>query len=408
MQTRINTILSGSPPIQIADSILRSCVHCGFCLATCPTYQLLGDERDSPRGRIYLIKDMLEKNAAPMSTVTHLDRCLTCRSCETTCPSGVTYGRLLDIGRQFAEQRVTRSLYDRFRRWLLCQVLPNPPVFAALLTIGQWCKPILPNWLAKKVPGVVKREPWPVSKHERKMLVLQGCIQSSTNPNTNIALARVLDQLGVSLLRAEKEGCCGAMEYHLSDQDAGLDRIRNLIDLWWPYVESGIEHIVITASGCGALVKDYGQLLSEDAAYRDKAETISRLTVDVAEMLERELRDWQSLPTGELVAWHAPCSLQHAQQITGIVESILRRSGVRLAQVTDPHLCCGSAGTYSILESKISAQLLQRKLDNLMQDQPQCIVTANVGCQLHLQSGTEVPVMHWIELVAEKLCGTKN
>lgn len=402
MQTQIHPILFGKPAVQVADSILRSCVHCGFCLATCPTYQLLGDERDSPRGRIYLIKEMLEQDTYPMSTVTHLDRCLTCRACETTCPSGVAYGRLLDIGRHLADTRVTRPLYDRLRRWLLRQVLPNQRIFSTLLTLGQWYKPLLPRLLQRKIPDAVEPVAWPVPRHDRRMLVLQGCIQASATPGTNAALANLLDKLEISLLPVEKEGCCGAMEYHLSDQAAGLDRMRKLVDLWWPYVESGIERIVTTASGCGVMIKDYGELLKDDPVYRDKADTISKLSVDVAEILAQELGDWECLPTGELVAWHAPCTLQHGQRIIGVVESLLRKSGVKLAQVADSHLCCGSAGTWSILESQMSSQLLERKLATLVADKPELIVTANVGCQLHLQSGTDLPVMHWVELIASK------
>jgi len=402
MQTQINPILNGKPAVQVADAILRSCVHCGFCLATCPTYQLLGDERDSPRGRIYLIKNMLEQDSYPATTVTHLDRCLTCRSCETTCPSGVAYGRLLDIGRHLADTQATRSTYDRFRRWLLRRVLPNSRRFSALLRLGQWYKPLLPSSLQKKIPDAVESMPWPAHRHARKMLVLQGCVQSSTTPNTNAALANLLDGLGISLLTANKEGCCGAMEYHLSDQQAGLDRIRNLIDLWWPYVESGVERIVVTASGCGVMVKDYGELLKDDPTYSDKAETISKLSADVAEILAQEMKDWEGPAQGELVAWHAPCTLQHGLQITGVVESLLQKSGARLARVAESHLCCGSAGAYSLLERQMSSQLLERKLAALEADEPDLIVTANVGCQLHIQSATDLPVMHWVEYVANK------
>lgn len=337
-----------------------------------------------------------------MSTVTHLDRCLTCRSCETTCPSGVAYGRLLDIGRQLVDTRVKRPLYDRLRRWLLRQVLPNQRIFSALLTLGRWYKPLLPRALQRKIPDAVEPLAWPEPRHDRRMLVLQGCIQASTTPGTNTALARLLDTLEISLLSIEEEGCCGAMEYHLSDQAAGLDRMRKLIDLWWPYVESGIERIVATASGCGVMIKDYGELLKDDPNYRDKADTISKLSVDAAEILAQELGDWECPPTGELVAWHAPCTLQHGQQITGVVESLLQKSGVKLVQVAESHLCCGSAGTWSILESRMSSQLLERKLDTLLADKPGLIVTANVGCQLHLQSGTDLPVMHWVELIANK------
>jgi glycolate oxidase iron-sulfur subunit len=402
MQTQINAALDGIPAVQVADSILRSCVHCGFCLATCPTYQLLGDERDSPRGRIYLIKNMLEQDKYPATTVTHLDRCLTCRSCETTCPSGVEYGRLLDIGRHLADTRAPRSIYDRFKRWLLRRVLPNPGIFSALLTLGRLGKPLLPGFLKKRIPDAVESMAWPEDRHDRKMLVLQGCVQASTTPRTNAALANLLDKLEISLLTADKEGCCGAMEYHLSNQQAGLDRIRNIIDQWWPYVESGIERIIVTASGCGVMVKDYGEMLKDDPLYSDKADTISKLSADVAEILAQELRGWVCPPTKEQVAWHSPCSLQHGMQITGVVESLLLQSGVNLTQVSESHLCCGSAGAYSILQGEMSSKLLERKITALVVDKPDLILTANVGCQLHIQSATDIPVLHWVELIADK------
>jgi glycolate oxidase iron-sulfur subunit len=351
---------------------------------------------------------MLEQDKYPATTVTHLDRCLTCRSCETTCPSGVAYGKLLDIGRDIADARAMRSAFDRFKRWVLRRVLPNRGVFSALLKVGQGFKPLLPGRVRNKIPDSVDTMEWPKQRHRRKMLVLQGCVQASTTPQTNATLANLLDQLGITLLTVEKEGCCGAMEYHLSDQEAGLNRIRELIDRWWPFVESGIERIVVTASGCGVMVKDYGELLKDDPVYRDKAETISKLSADVAEILAQELEGWEGRQTEDKVAWHAPCTLQHGLRITGVVESLLVKSGARLVQVAESHLCCGSAGAYSLLERDLSSRLLSRKVAALESNSPDLIATANVGCQLHIQSATGLPVIHWVEFVADKYNGEKH
>jgi len=405
MQTSIHSKFQDRPESQEADSILRNCVHCGFCTATCPTYQLLGDELDSPRGRIYLIKNVLEGATVTRKTQVHLDRCLTCRSCETTCPSGVRYSRLLDIGRNIVEQEVPRPFTEIFMRWGLRQVLPRPKLFAMLLKTGQLFSPILPASLKKKIPPRRALTTWPrATQNQRTMLVLDGCAQPSTSPNTNAAAARVLNRLGISLTRAPQAGCCGAVNYHLSAHEAGLNNMRRNIDAWWPYIEAGAEAIVMTASGCGAMVDEYADLLKNDPEYADKATRVSELSKDISEILVKE--NLESLTTSspvnnKRVAFHSPCTLQHAQQITGTVEKILEQVGFTLTNVIDSHLCCGSSGTYSILQANLSQRLLNNKLSALQNEEPDCIVTANIGCQLHMETKATVPVKHWIELLDE-------
>lgn len=406
MQTKLADFIKDTPEGREADAILRSCVHCGFCTATCPTYQLLGDELDGPRGRIYLIKQMLEGNSVSVKTQQHLDRCLTCRSCETTCPSGVQYSRLLDIGREFTEKTVSRGVGARITRYVLRTVIPKSIYFRPLLRLGQLTRPMLPEVLRNKIPKFQKVRPWPVNSHARKMLVLQGCVQDAATPNTNAAAARVLDRLGITLITETQAGCCGAVAHHLSAQEQALQAMRNNIDAWWPHIEKGVEAIVVTASGCGALVKDYGHLLAQDTEYAAKAKRISALCKDIAEILSSEdvsvLRD--AFNTGsKKVAFHSPCTLQHGQKLVGVVESLLQQLGFQLSNVPNPHLCCGSAGTYSILQPAISKRLLHNKLRALQSGKPDIIVTANIGCQLHLQSRAGVPVKHWIELLEESL-----
>lgn len=401
MQTKIIEEFSNTAQGREADSILRSCVHCGFCTATCPTYQLLGDELDGPRGRIYLIKQMLEGNEVTAKTRGHLDRCLTCRACETTCPSGVRYGRLVEIGREIVEQKVPRGIFDTFTRYVLRQIFPYPARFGFFLNIGQLFRPILPNALAKNIPAKQKITPWPRQSQTRRMLVLQGCVQSVATPNTNAASARILDHLGIELVAANGAGCCGAVSHHLSAGEEALGFMRRNIDAWWPHIERGAEAIVITASGCGAVVKEYGLLLQNDKAYAEKAKKVSELAKDISEVLLHE-----TLPRTQnktKVAFHSPCTLQHGQQLSGVVETILQNAGFELCEITDPHLCCGSAGTYSILQAKLSQQLLKNKVQALEADHPEIIATANIGCQLHLATGANTPVVHWIELLAASL-----
>lgn len=400
MQTSISRDFANTPEGQEADAILRSCVHCGFCTATCPTYQLLGDELDGPRGRIYLIKQVLEGNEVTRNTQLHLDRCLTCRSCETTCPSGVRYGRLVEIGRYVVEQKVERPWSEKMLRAGLRAVIPYTDRFGAVLRIGQALRPLLPGILRQKIPARERAAPWPNTVHTRKMLVLEGCVQPSAAPNINAAAARVLDKLGIQLMRAPTAGCCGAVSQHLSAHDEAMGMMRRNIDAWWPYLENGIEAIVLTASGCGAMVKDYGVLLQHDPLYAAKAKRVSEMAADVSTLLAKEdLTRLDNIGANRKVAFHAPCSLQHGQKVVGVVEQILVRAGYRLTVVADSHLCCGSAGTYSILQSELSQQLLQNKLTALQVDAPELIASANIGCQMHLATKANVPVKHWIELL---------
>lgn len=406
MQTNLADFIKHTREGEEADAILRKCVHCGFCTATCPTYQLLGDELDGPRGRIYLIKQVLEGKPATARTQLHLDRCLTCRNCETTCPSGVQYGRLVDIGRKIVEDQVPRPLSQRIVRTVLKEALPRKWLFTPAMKAGQLVRPLLPKALQNKVPAKQQSGVWPTRRHARKMLLLDGCVQPAMAPNINAATARVFDALGVQLVVAAKAGCCGAIRYHLNDQDGGLADMRRNIDAWWPQVEAGAEAIVMTASGCGVTVKEYGHLLAHDAAYAAKAERISELTRDLSEILPSFEVELQSKLTGKIgkrVAWHPPCTLQHGQQIKGRVEHVLRAVGVDVKLCADSHLCCGSAGTYSVLQPELSYQLRDNKLASLQATEPDMIVSANIGCLTHLQSGTEMPVRHWIELIDDAL-----
>lgn len=404
MQTNLSEQAKTLPRAEEAESILRSCVHCGFCNATCPTYQLLGNELDGPRGRIYLIKQLLEGQDVTEKTQLHLDRCLTCRNCESTCPSGVTYHALLDIGRAEIERRVPRPAGERMLREGLRQVIPRPAVFDALLKTGRLARPFLPKALREKIPAqAVPAKPRPPARHARRMLMLEGCVQPSLSPNTNAAAARVLDRLGISIVNAPQAGCCGATDYHLNAQDAGLMRARRNIDAWWPAIEAGAQAIVQTASGCGAFVKEYGHLLSQDPNYALKAARVSELALDLVEVLGKESLEKLNLADRKRIAFHCPCTLQHAQKLGGAVESILTRLGYDLTNVPDAHLCCGSAGTYSITQPELSIRLRDRKLDALESGNPEMIVTANIGCQTHLAGANRTAVRHWIELVEDAL-----
>jgi glycolate oxidase iron-sulfur subunit len=413
MKTNLAESIKDTPEGKEANAILRACVHCGFCTATCPTYQLLGDELDGPRGRIYLMKELLEGAPVTQSTQLHLDRCLTCRACETTCPSGVKYGRLVDIGRAIVEKEVGRGAIEGLLRTGLKTVIPHARLFTALLRLGQWTRPLLPASLQRKIPPRVFPTAWPGPRHSRRMLVLQGCVQPGIAPSINPALARLLDAIGISLIAPNEAGCCGAVAYHLNAQDEGLRYMRRNIDAWWPHVEQGVEAIVMTASGCGVLVKEYGHLLAGDLGYAEKAAKISALTKDAAEVLtseapalERALNQSQA-PSSDArtsrIAFHAPCTLQHGQQISGVVERLLKVAGYELTYVPDGHLCCGSAGTYSLLQSELSQRLLANKVGALESGGPQAIATANIGCLAHIQTGTQLPVRHWVELVEERL-----
>jgi len=406
MQTNIDPKFKHHPQAQEAESIIRACVHCGFCTATCPTYQLLGDELDGPRGRIYLIKQLLEGATVSTQTQVHLDRCLTCRACETTCPSGVRYGRLAEIGRSILEQQVGRRPLATLVRFLLRKIIPYPKRLAVLVISGLWLKPLLPARLRQKVPKRQTPHAWPQTQHPRNMLILKGCAQAVVSAHTNTACASVLDHLGITLMAAPKAGCCGAVSHHLSQEAEGLAFMRRNIDAWWPYIEThNIEAIITAASGCGVLVKEYGDLLQHDPHYAEKAKRVAALAKDMSEVLRTEQFVQKcpqpSQPIPQKIAFHSPCTLQHGQQLNGVVESILSGIGYTLLPVAEAHLCCGSAGTYSILQATLSQQLLDRKLTHLQQAQPDIIATANIGCQMHLATQAHIPVKHWIELVAE-------
>jgi glycolate oxidase iron-sulfur subunit len=412
MQTNLAPEFRNTAAGEEAEAILRKCVHCGFCLATCPTYNLLGDELDSPRGRIYLVKQVLEGAAPTEKTQTHLDRCLTCRACETTCPSGVQYGRLVDIGRDIVERKVGRSTTAAMSRTLLKSLLPQTGLFKMALGVGRVVKPLLPAALAKKMPTARDAGVWPRARHTRKMLVLQGCVQPAMAPSINAATARVLDAVGVSLIAAENAGCCGAIPHHLNDHEAGREMARRNIDAWWPHIESGAEAVVVTASGCGTMVADYAHLLSDDAHYADKAKRVASLFRDVSQVVLAEHMTLQEklqknpAPAGT-IAFHSPCSLQHGLKIRGAVEDLLRAAGYSLTVVPDGHLCCGSAGTYSLLQPALSQQLLRNKVKALESGQPTCVATANIGCLAHIEGGlnesSRIPIRHWIELVDARL-----
>ena len=400
MHVELHPRYSDDPDANRAGDLISACVHCGFCLATCPTYLDSADERDSPRGRIYLLKQLLEEGQAGEATRTHLDRCLNCRSCETTCPSGMQYGKLADIGRGMLEQEVPRAAGDRMFRTLLRHTLSRPSLFAALLRVGQFLRPIIPGELRKKIPVVQIPGALPQQVHARQVLALSGCVQAAATPTTTAAATRILDKLGISLVVVPDAGCCGAVNYHLGAHADGLDNMRRNIDAWWPMVEAGAEAIVSAATGCGSLLAEYGDLLAHDPLYADKARKVASLCRDIAELLVEE--DLTSLEIDSdigPVAVQTPCSQQHALKQPDTVKHILASAGFTLAQTRDDHLCCGSAGTYSILQRERSERLRQRKLESLQGDSPLTIVTANVGCQLHLAEESTVPVRHWIELL---------
>ena len=405
MQTHLSPEYQHTADGQEAEAILRKCVHCGFCTATCPTYQLLGDELDGPRGRIYLIKQVLEGETPTRDTQLHLDRCLTCRNCETTCPSGVQYGHLVDIGRKLVDEKVPRPASEQAVRWALKEGL-NSPLFAPAMKLGQTVRGLLPGALKAKVPPARHPGAWPSATHARQVLMLAGCVQPAMSPNINTATARVLDACGIQTVVEPLAGCCGGVKFHLNDQDAAIVQMKTNLDAWWPHVEQGVEAIVMNASGCGVTVKDYGHILRHDTNYAHKAARISELTKDLSELLpglmpqlQQRISPQQAQSQG-VMAFHPPCTLQHGQQLKGGVESQLNALGFKLRVANnEAHLCCGSAGTYSVLQPTIATQLRDRKLGHLQEIQPQAILSANIGCITHLQSGTDLPVRHWVEMV---------
>jgi glycolate oxidase iron-sulfur subunit len=402
MQTALTESFLQTRAGKAADRILRNCVHCGFCNATCPTYQLTGDELDGPRGRIYLIKQMLEGHPPTSRTRLHLDRCLTCRACETTCPSGVVYHQLLETGRETLETMAPRPRLQQGLRWLLRMVLPRPYLFVPLLKLGQWTGPLLPQALRLKIPRTRPSRPFtPGIRHPRTMLLLDGCVQPALAPQINTATRRVLDRLGINTVVAAGSGCCGAIDQHLDAPAEARQFMRRNIDAWWPAIEAGAEAIIVTASGCAPMVKDYGRLLADDTRYAGKAARVSELAKDISEVIRGENPfDRLTLSRGKgRIAFHSPCTLQHAQSLHGVVEGLLEQAGYELVPVTDSHLCCGSAGTYTILQPQFAAQLRDDKLQTLQKHGPAIIATANIGCLTHMANHARVPLKHWIELI---------
>lgn len=400
MQTWLTESIRDTAAGQEADAILRKCTHCGFCLATCPTYQLAGNELDSPRGRIYLIKKVLEGETPTETTQIHLDRCLTCRACETTCPSGVEYGHLVDIGRSLVEQQVPRSGREALLREVLRRLLPRRGLFTVLLRAGQAVRPLVPGRLRGKIPPRRRAPAWPGATHQRRVLMLEGCVQPAMEPTINPVTARLLDRLGISVERTAKSVCCGAIDQHLGRPDVAREHVRANIDAWWPHIEAGAEAVVVNASGCGVQVKDYGHILADDPDYAERARRVADLAVDPVELLlaeEPRLAPADDAP--RRIAFQSPCTLQHGQKLGGRVEALLRRLGFELTPVPDAHLCCGSAGTYSVLQPEWAKQLRANKLENLQTGNPELIATANIGCLTHLNETSPVPVRHWLELL---------
>ncbi len=399
MQTKISGSFSGIPEAKELKSILQACVHCGFCNAVCPTYQIQGNELDGPRGRIYLMKQMLEGERVTSHTQQHLDRCLSCLACETACPSGVEYGRLKDVSQPILEQQVTRPVFQKLVRYLKNQFLPYQNRFLGLMTLARLIKPVLPASFQKKIPDKQAVGKWPDEVHNRKMIILPGCVQPTLAPDIDLATARILDKCGISLLKIDQPSCCGALNYHLSDHQQALVFARNNIDICWPYIEQGVDAIVSTASGCGVMYKDYGKILWNDPHYADKARKFSALVKDISEIIVDEDLSVFTRSNYADIAFQAPCTLQHGQKLTGVVETILKRVGYQLTDVADQHLCCGSAGVYSILQPQLSSQLLKNKLEALQKHSPKMIATANIGCLMHLRTNTQISVVHWVSLL---------
>jgi glycolate oxidase iron-sulfur subunit len=394
-----------------AEELLRPCVQCGQCTFICPTFRLLDDERDGPRGRIFMIHEFLEGKDPGADIRLHLDRCLTCRSCEASCPQGVRYGRLLDIARELVEKRFPRPLAQRLARRALRAVVSQRRRFTALLRIGQAMRGFLPVALRSRIPQRRRAGAWPDRAHARTMLVWPGCVQPALAPNVNAAAARVLDRFGIRLIEANA-GCCGALSFHLAATEEARALMRRNIDACWPQIADGAEAIVMTTSGCGAHVREYGYLLRDDPQYRDKAKRFSELTKDIAEVVTGE---WQGgllpatpatpfeRPRGSRIAIQSPCSLQHGEKLNGVVEKLLRRAGFTLAPVAYAFMCCGAAGSYSILQPALAEALRARKLETLLACRPEVIATANIGCLIHLAAVSPLPVRHWIELLDEAL-----
>ncbi|MCW9034101.1 MAG: glycolate oxidase subunit GlcF [Alphaproteobacteria bacterium] len=422
MQTNFSPEQLADKDIQLADNILRKCVHCGFCTATCPTFVELGDELDSPRGRIYQIKGYLETGKPGDKLVKHLDRCLTCQSCMTTCPSGVDYVHLVDLARERMEGEIKRPFMDRFIRVLLSQILPYPNRFklamigARLGKLAPWALPAVFKGMVEKapkslpVPGLSDSQshyPAAGTQHKR-VAVLTGCVQRVLKPSINDATVRLLTRLGCEVVVPQDQGCCGAVSHHMGRGDEARSFIKNnIVSLEKAAGDQGFDAIISNASGCGTTVKDYGHHLKGDPQWAERAEKISGAVRDVSEFIG-EL----GIPEGTLsnlpkVAYHAPCSLQHGLKVVATPKQLLERAGFEVSTPLESHLCCGSAGTYSILQPAISKRLQKRKVDNLERLSGEVIATGNIGCLEHIGSGTKLPIVHTVELLDWALGGTK-
>ena len=404
MQTNLSRSFSQNSNAGVVEEILRKCVHCGFCNATCPTYQLFGDELDGPRGRIYQMKQFFEGTPANSNILKHLDRCLTCHSCETTCPSGVTYSRLLEIGREAIEQELPRPGVGRVNRWILTRFLNSGWLFKLALNCGRLMAPLLPSSISSSIPSRQIPLDRPTSQHVRRVLMLSGCVQPALSPNTNAAAAGVLDFFDISVIEVEPRHCCGAVGLHTSQTQQGRHQAQKLIDLWWPHIESGVEAIIITATGCNLTISDYPKLFADDPEYSEKAKVIADLTQDFSQLVLGEISEYKfEARQGRRVAFHTPCTMQHGLGLNGVVEVILHQAGYHICQVTDSHLCCGSAGSYSLLQPEIASQLRAKKQAGLGVDTPDVIATANIGCQMQIANGSDMPVVHWAELLLDAL-----
>jgi len=414
MQTTFTADQLKDPAMARSNEILRSCVHCGLCTATCPTYQVLGDELDSPRGRIYLIKDMLEQGRpADVRTVRHIDRCLSCLACMTTCPSGVQYRHLVDHAREYIEQTYRRPLSDRVLRWILAQILPHPMRFRLALLGARIGRPfafLIPDRRIRAMLAMAPRHIPPVSRNDdpqvfpaegqRRMRValMTGCAQKALNTDINDATIRLLRRLGCEVVIARGQGCCGALTHHMGKAAwAHATAARSIAAFMAEVRAGGLDAVVINTSGCGTTIKDYGHMFRADPIAADAA-TVAGLAVDVSELLVR-LGLPQGAPKGLRVAYHAACSLQHGQQVKTAPKDLLRRAGFEVVEPADSHLCCGSAGTYNLLQPGIAAELKLRKVRTLEARAPQVIAAGNIGCMMQIGSGTGIPVVHTVELL---------
>ena len=422
MKTEFSLAQLADPDIAEADKILRACVHCGFCTATCPTYVLLGDELDSPRGRIYLIKEMLEKDQPPTEDVVkHIDRCLSCLACMTTCPSGVHYMHLVDHARAYIEATYQRPLADRMLRGALSRILPSRGLFRAALRLAKIGRPLrpvvarIPQYGAKlaamlalapkSIPPRVKTEGPGEFRAEvgaskrRRIALLTGCAQAVLAPEINAATIRLINRAGVDVVLPRGEGCCGSLVHHMGREARSLAQARINIDAWQREIDQGgLEAIVVTASGCGTTIKDYGFMLRDDPLYAEKAAGISALAKDVTEYLTGLDLPFEN-PAKLVVAYHSACSMQHGQKITDAPKMLLRRAGFTVRDVPEGHICCGSAGTYNLLQPEIAGRLRARKVANIARVKPDVIAAGNIGCLAQIAAGTATPIVHTAELL---------